>query len=146
MTPLQFAVPIGALESISGAFPYAILALVLVNVLTRHRAHSSYVQAASDGADALDRYVPHVVVSAVLVFVSLLFLVIEPHSGMVISVLVIGTMIADMFEFEARNVEARNNLDVEKPKGAITVSLLAVLYAAYLAFFWVIREQWASIV
>ncbi|GAB7013520.1 DUF7313 family protein [Halolamina salina] len=146
MTPLQFAVPIGALESVSGAFPYVILALVLANFVTRHRAFSHYKRAAENGADTLDRYVPHVAVSAVLALVSLLYLVIEPHSGMVISVLVVGTVIADIFEFEARNVEARNNLDIEKPKGAITVSILMLLYASFLALFWVIEDQWAAIV
>ena len=146
MTPLQFAVPVGALESVSGALPYVILALVLVNFATRHRAFSSYKRAANDGADTLDRYTPHVVVSAVLVLVCLLYLVIEPHSGMVISVLAIGTVVADFFEFEARNVEARNNLDVERPKGAITVSILALLYAAFLALFWVIKGPWESVI
>ena len=146
MTPLQFAVPIGALESVSGALPYVILALVLVSLVTRHLAYSHYKQSARDGADALERYTPHYAVSAVLVLACLLYMVIEPHSGMVVSVLVIGTFVADMFEFESRNVEARNNLDIDRPNGAITVSVLAVLYAAYLALFWVIREQWTAIV
>jgi hypothetical protein len=146
MTALQFAVPIGALESVSEAFPYAILALVLATLVTRHLAHRSYKQSARDGADVLSRYTPHYALSAVLVFVCLLYLVIEPHSGMVISTLVIGTFVADLFEFEARNVEARNDLEIDRPNGAITVSVLAVLYAGFLALFWVIKGPWEAIV
>jgi hypothetical protein len=146
MTPLQFAVPIGALESISGAFPYVILALVVANLLTRHLAFRSYKRAAEGGAETLSRYTPHVAISALAILVSLLYLVIEPHSGMVISTLVVGTFVADLFEFEARQVEARNNLDIEKPKGAITASLLALLYALYISLFWVIKGPWEAIV
>jgi len=146
MTPLQFAVPVGALETFSGAFPYVILALVLANFATRHRAFSSYKRAANDGADSLDRYTPHAVVSALLVLACLLYMVIQPHSGMVISVLVLGTVVADLFEFEARNVEARNNLEIERPKGAITVSIFALLYAAFLALFWVIKGPWEAVI
>ncbi|KPN30829.1 hypothetical protein SY89_01569 [Halolamina pelagica] len=65
---------------------------------------------------------------------------------MVISTLVVGTFVADLFEFEARQVEARNNLDIEKPKGAITASLLALLYALYISLFWVIKGPWEAIV
>ncbi|NHX35719.1 MULTISPECIES: DUF7313 family protein [Halolamina] len=146
MTPLQFAVPIGALESISGAFPYVILGLVVANLLTRHLAYRRYKRAAEGGADTLSRYTPHVAVSALAILVSLLYLVIEPHSGMVISVLVVGTFVADVFEFEARQVEARNNLEIEKPKGAITASVVALLYALYIALFWVIEGPWEAIV
>jgi len=146
MTPLQFAVPIGALESISGAFPYVILALIVANLLTRHLAYKSYKRAAGEGADTLDRYTPHMAISALAIAASLLYLVIEPHSGMVISALVVGTFVADMFEFEARQVEARNNLEIERPKGAITASVFALLYAAYIALFWVIKGPWEAII
>ncbi|WP_049980926.1 DUF7313 family protein [Halolamina rubra] len=146
MTPLQFAVPIGALESFSGAFPYVILALVVANLLTRHLAYRSYKRAAENGADALDRYTPHMTISALAILASLLYLVIEPHSGMVISTLVVGTFVADIFEFEARQVEARNNLEIEKPKGAITASVVALLYAMYLALFWVIQGPWEAVI
>lgn len=146
MTPLQFAVPVGALESVSWALPYVILALVLVNFLTRHRAHTTHRRAADEGAEALDRYTPHVAISAVLVLVCFLYTVVEPHSGMVISVLVIGTVVTDFFEFEARLVEARNNMDIERPKAAIVASFVALLYALYISLFWVIKGPWEAII
>ncbi|MFW5896287.1 MAG: DUF7313 family protein [archaeon] len=146
MSLLQFAAPIGAIESVSGELPYVILALVLVNLVTRHLAHRRHKQLAADGAESMSRFGPHVAVSAVLVFVCFLFMVVEPHSGMVISVLAVGTVLADFFEFEARLVEARNNLEIEAPKAAITTSIVTLLYAAYLALFWIVREQWTSIV
>ena len=146
MTPLQFAVPVGAIESVSGELPYVILALLLASFVTRHLRHSRHERAAAEDADSLSRYAPHVVVSALLVLSSFLYLVVEPHSGMVISVLVTGTALADFFEFEARMVELRNNLEIERPKAAITASVLALLYALYISLFWVIQDQWAAIV
>lgn len=147
MTPLQFAVPVGALESVSWALPYVILALVLVNFVTRYLAHSSHKRAADDDdAETLDRYTPHVAISAVLVLVCFLYTVVEPHSGMVISVLVVGTVVTDFFEFEARLVEARNNMAIEAPKAAIAASFVALLYALYISLFWVIKEPWEAVI
>lgn len=146
MSPLQFAVPVGAIESVSGELPYVILALVLISLVTRHLAHSRHKRAADDGAEAIGRYLPHVVVSALLVLAALLYMVVVPHSGMVISVLVVGTVLADFFEFEARLVEARNDMAIEAPKSAIAASVVALLYAGYIALFWIVREQWTAIV
>lgn len=146
MTLLQFAVPVGALEAVSGELPYVILALVVVSLVTRHLAHNSHTRAAKEGAEALSRYTPHIVVSALLVLSCFLYLVVEPHSGMVISVLVLGAVIADFFEFEARLVEVRNNMELEAPKSAITASFVALLYALYIAVFWVIKEPWEAVI
>jgi len=146
MTPLQFVVPVGALESVAGALPYVILALVLVTLVTRHLAHTAHERAADEGAEALSRYTPHVALSAVLVLACLTYMVVEPHSGMVISVLVIGMVIADFFEFEARLVEARNNMELEAPKSAIAASFVALLYALYISLFWVIKGPWEAVV
>lgn len=146
MTPLQFAVPVGALESVAGELPYVILALLLASFATRHLRHSRHERAAEQDADTLSRYVPHVVVSALLVLSCFLYMIVEPHAGMVISVLVTGTVLADFFEFEARMVELRNNLGIERPKAAIAASVLSLLYALYISVFWVIQDQWAAIV
>jgi hypothetical protein len=146
MTPLQFAVPVGALESVAGELPYVILALLLVSFVTRHLRHSRHERAAEQDADTLSRFTPHVAVSALLVLASFLYMVVEPHSGMVISVLVTGTLVTDFFEFEARSVELRNNLGIERPKAAITASLLTLLYALYISLFWVIQDQWDAII
>lgn len=146
MTLLQFAVPVGALEAVSGELPYVILALVLVNLVTRHMAHSSHTRAVENGAETLSRYTPHIAVSAVLVLTCFLYMIVEPHSGMVISVLVVGAVIADFFEFEARLVEVRNNMELEAPKSAITVSFVALLYALYISLFWVIKGPWEAVI
>jgi len=146
MSPLQFALPVGAIESVSGQLPYAILALVLISLVTRHLGHSSRKHAVENGADEVSRFVPHLVVTALMVLACFLYLVVEPHSGMVISVLVTGTVVTDFFEFEARSVEARNNLEFEPPKAAIVASLISLTYAAYIALFWIVREQWTAIV
>ena len=146
MTPLQFAVPVGAIESISGELPYVILALLLVSFVTRHRAHSKHKRAAEAGAESLSRHTPHVLVMALLVAASFLYLIVEPHSGMVISVLVVGTVVSEFFEFEARLVEARNNMPIERPKATIAASLLSLAYALYLALFWIIRDPWTSVI
>lgn len=146
MTPLEFLVPIGALESVAWVLPYAILALVLATFVTRHQAHQRHKQAASDGADALERYTPHVAVSVLLVVACFLYMVVHPHGGMVISVLALGMVVSDFFEFEARLVEARNDLELEAPKSAIVASLVALLYALYQSVFWVIKGPWEAIV
>ncbi|GAB7094979.1 hypothetical protein JCM30237_21320 [Halolamina litorea] len=146
MSPLQFAVPVGALESVAGELPYAILAFIVLSLVTRHFEYSSHERAVDDGAESLSRSVPHVVVSALAVAASFLYMIVHPHSGMVISVLVTGTVLTDFFEFESRLVEARNDLELERPKAAIAAGLLSLGYAAYISLFWIVREQWVSIV
>jgi hypothetical protein len=146
MEPLQFLVPVGRLEAVAGLIPYAALVLVVANMVTRKLAHRSYVRQADEGDEPISRYRPHVVVSFLLVFVSLAYLVVAPHAGMVLSVLVVGTMLADLFEFEARQVEVRNGMTVESPKSAVVGSTLVLLYAAYQSLFFLIQPYWAQIV
>jgi ABC-type transport system involved in cytochrome c biogenesis permease subunit len=144
MTPLEFLVPMEALESVAWALPYVILALIAGSFLTRHQAHSRYKQA--DGVEAVERYTPHVALSVVLVLACFLYMVVHPHGGMVLSVLVVGMVIADFFEFEARLVEIRNDMQLETPKSAIVASVIALSYAAYQALFWVIQGPWETVV
>ena len=125
MTPLEFLVPLGALESVAGVLPYVILVLVLGSFLTRHRAHQTHKRAADDGVDAVERYTPHSALSIVLV---------------------LGMVVADFFEFEARLVEVRNDMELEAPKSAIGASVLALTYAAFQALFWIIKEPWEMII
>jgi len=146
MTPLEFLVPLGALESVAGVLPYVILVLVVGSFLTRHRAHQSHKRAAEEGAEAVERYTPHTALSILLVLASFLYMVVRPHGGMVISVLVVGMVIADFFEFEARLVEARNDMELEAPKSAIAASFVALLYAAFQALFWIIKEPWETVI
>lgn len=146
-SPLEFLVPLGALESVAGVLPYVILVVVLVNVVTRLLAQRSFERAADEGDDdALSRYLPHEIVNVLLVVLSFAFMVVEPHGGMVLSVLVIGMVISDFFEYEARRVEARNNLEMDKPNSAIVASVLVIAYAGYQALFFAIEPIWNSII
>ncbi|ESS07528.1 MAG: hypothetical protein A07HB70_00068 [uncultured archaeon A07HB70] len=147
MEPLQFLVPVEDLVAVEGLLPYAALALVLVNMVTRLLGHRTYVsQAESGGVAAVSRYVPHTVTSVSLLLVSFAYMIVAPHGGMVLSVLVVGTLLADFFEFESRKVEARNDMPIERPKSALTGSLLVMLYAGYQSIFFVIQPFWNAVV
>jgi hypothetical protein len=138
MQPLQFAVPLGALEAVADVMPYAILVLVLANMVTRAISHRKHVKQAEDGEDALSRSIPHTLTNLLLILAAFAFMIVEPHGGMVLSVLVVSMFLADFFEFESRKVEARNDMSLEAPKGAITASLIVLLYAAYQSVFFIV--------
>lgn len=146
-SPLEFLVPLGALESVADVLPFAILAVVLVNLLTRILAQRSYEQTAAGGDDeAMTRYLPHETVNVLLVLLSFGYMIVHPHGGMVLSILVVGMVISDFFEYEARRVEARNDMEMDKPNSAIVASVLVVAYAGYQALFFVIEPLWSAIV
>ena len=147
-SPLEFLVPLGALESVAGVLPYVILVVVLVNVVTRLLAQRSFERAAAEGDDddALSRYLPHETVNVLLIVLSFAFMIVEPHGGMVLSVLVVGMVISDFFEYESRRVEARNDLEMDKPNSAIVASVLVIAYAGYQALFFLIEPIWSSII
>lgn len=146
MYPSQFLVPLGALEAASPIVLYGLLALALANMGTRLLAHRHHVSQVEEGMEDLERYLPHQVTSLLLVLFAFALMVLHPHGGMVASVLVLGTLAADFFEFEARQVEARNGMTVERPKSALTGSVLVLLYAAYQSVFFVIQPVWSAIV
>jgi hypothetical protein len=146
MQPLQFVVPVGALDALEPYIAHVVLALVVANMLTRIRAHSVHQRMVDDGADELSRYLPHSLTMIALVIASFVFLVIEPHGGMVMSVLAIGLLLTDFFEFESRQVEARNDMTFERPKGAVAASVLALLYAGYQSLFVFIEPLWNAVV
>lgn len=146
MQPLQFLVPVGALAEFETLIPIAALVLVLVNMATRllgFRKHRSQVES---GDESLSWYAPHIASSLVLLLASFAFLIVEPHGGMVLSVLVLGMVMADFFEFEARNVEARNALSLELPKAGLVASAFVLLYAGYQALFFLIKPLWDAVI
>jgi len=61
-------------------------------------------------------------------------------------VLVLGAVITDFFEFESRKVEARRDIPLERPKGAIVAVVLLAMYASYQALFWIIKSPWEAVV
>lgn len=147
MQPIQFLIPIDTLAAFEDLLKYIILGLVVVNMVTRILAHHRQRNQAEEGDDsALSRWLPHMVVSVLLVLASFAFLVVDPHAGMVLSVLVLGMFVADFFEFEARKVEVRNGLDFERPKAAITASVVVLMYAAYQSLFFLVKDYWQLVV
>jgi ABC-type anion transport system duplicated permease subunit len=148
MQPLQFLVPLDPLVAAESAIPFVVLALVLANMVTRLLAHRKHVEQAKDAEDdsEITRYLPHSVTTVLLVLASFAFLVVAPHGGMVMSVLVLGVFLADFFEFESRKVEARNEMEMERPKAAVTASLVALLYAAFQSLFFIVEPVWTAIV
>jgi uncharacterized protein involved in cysteine biosynthesis len=146
MQPLQFVVPVGALDALEPYIAHVVLALVVVNMLTRIRAYSVHSQQVVDGADELRRHTPHALSTVALVLASFVFLLVEPHGGMVMSVIAVGLLLTDFFEFESRQVEARNDMTFERPKGAVAASILALLYAGYQSLFIFVQPVWNAIV
>ncbi|WP_435153500.1 DUF7313 family protein [Haladaptatus sp. DFWS20] len=144
MQALSLLGPLDVLE------PYAealVLALVLVNMGTRMLAFRNYrKQARDDDRETLDRWVPHEITNVLLVLASFYLLTIHHHAGIVLSTLVLGLFLTDFFEVEARSVELRRGVPLDKPKGALTASFVVFLYAAYLSLFQFIKPFWSAIV
>lgn len=126
---------------------YVLLVLVLANFGTRLLAHRRHeAQYEGGGAEALARHPAHVASNVLLVVTSFFYMTIAHHGGMVMSVLVLGAVITDFFEFESRKVEARRDIPLERPKGAIVAVVLVAMYASYQALFWLIKDPWSAVV
>ena len=148
MYPLSLFGPVDAVLG-SGEPPlivYVLVVLAVANVITRTISHRSNVNQARDGADAIEQHPAHIATTILLILGSFYLGTVELHSGMVLSVLVVGMFVTDFFELEARRVEARNDRAIGRPNGAIAASVLVVLYAAYLSVFFVVAPLWNAIV
>ena len=118
--------------ALRGQIAIVLLALVLVNMVTRFLAQRRYLDQYDDGgADAITRWIPHEISNGVLVLASFYVLTVAHHGGIVTSMLVVGLVITDFFEFESRKVEARRDLPLDRPKAAIGAWLLALLYIVF---------------
>jgi len=148
MQPLQFLVPLDALEALAPVLPLVVFGFVVLNILTRllqHRKHAAQADDSDD--DAVQRWLPHTLTTLGMVFASFLFMIVEPHGGMVMSVLALSVFVSDFFEFEARRVEANSkSKDLERPTAAIGASVFALLYASYQSFFFLIEPLWNTII
>jgi hypothetical protein len=143
----QFASLFGPVDALLRPWvEYIILVLVLVNIGARVAEYSSIKRQAADGPDAISRSGLRVATNVLLVVLSFYLATAHYHAGMILSTLVVGMVIADLFEFESRLVEARQGLEIERPKGAIGASLLVLAYAAYTTLFFVVAPLWNSIV
>lgn len=146
MDPLQFLVPLGWLDAVGPYLPVAIFGLVVVNAITRHVEYKSHRQGADGDDEDVSRYLPHALANVVLVVTGLLYVIHHPHGGLIMTTLLVTVFVADLFEFEARKVEARNGMAIERPKAAITAWGVALLYAAYQAFFVFVEPFWELVV
>lgn len=137
----------GPLDTVLGpVIDHVLLGLAVVNVGTRKRAADVYRRQAADGADTLSRYTPHVLSTWLLVLTSLYYLTLHHHAGFVSATLALGLFLTDFFEFEARQLEVREDRPLERPKGAIAASSILVLYAAYQSLFFVVAPVWNAVI
>jgi len=120
-----------------------LLGLVVANMGARALAHRAQVdrvaearEAGEDDPDeAIARHPAHIATNLVLVLVAFYYLTLAPHAGLVTSIIIIGVVLTDIFEFESRKVEARRDLSLDRPKAAVAGSVLALVYVAYVTFF-----------
>jgi hypothetical protein len=125
---------------------YVMLALIVLNIVARGLEYNRIVEQAKDGADAVGRHPLAVATNVLLVVGAFYYLTVERHAGMIVTLLVVGLFLTDFFEFESRRVEARQGWDIERPKGAIGASLIALLYIAYQALFYLVAPYWNTVV
>lgn len=126
---------------------YVLLALVILNMITRIVAHRRIVKTArEEGADAISRHPIHAASNVLLLVVSFYYTSLDQHTGIVATSLVFGVVITDFFEFESRKVDARRDIGIELPKGSIAASLLALTYVGYLSLFEFVAPLWNAIV
>ena len=136
-------------EVVSGVtiIEFLLLGLVIVNLAVRWVAHRGYVAAArDDGVDALSRSLLLDVTNVLLILGAFYYITVQVHGGVVFTFLVIGLLVADFFEFEARLVEARTEAPLERPKGALFASTLVFAYIAYQSLFFLIQPFWDAVV
>jgi len=137
----------GPVDTFLGPFiEYVLLALLVVNIAGRALEYERIKRQASEGPEAINRHPLRVGTNVLLLAGSFYYLTVHHHGGMVFSILVLGLFLTDLFEFESRKVEARREIDLERPKGAIAASMLALLYIAYQTLFFIIAPVWNGIV
>ncbi|WP_232688115.1 DUF7313 family protein [Halobacterium zhouii] len=124
---------------------YALLALVVLNFVSRYVAHRAHRRQAENDEE-LTRHFFHSFTSWGLVLLSFYYLTLHHHAGIVVSILALSTFLADFFEFEARKVEIREGEPLESPKGAIVAATFMLLYVGYLSVFFLLKPYWSQVV
>ena len=138
----------GPLDAALGdVMAWVVLALAVINIGTRLVAHRQHVkQAEEDGAEAISRHPVHQASLVLLVLASFYYTTLHQHGGVVVSTLVAGVFLSDFFEFEARKVEARRDVPLDRPKGSIAAGMLVLAYAGYQALFFLIEGPVGAII
>lgn len=126
---------------------YLLLALVLLNAVTRLLAHNKHVsQYRDNGAESVQRYAPHDVANVLLLLGSFYYLTVSLEAGIIVATLVVGLVVTDFFEFEGRKVEARNDKQLQIPKAGLAAWGVVFVYVAYRSLFIVVEPLWDVIV
>jgi hypothetical protein len=125
---------------------YVMLLLIVVNMAARGIEYDRIVDQAAAGAEAISRHPLRVGTNFLLVVGAFYYLSLERHAGLIVSLLVVSLFVTDVFEFEARKVEARQGLDIDRPWGAIGASSVALLYIAYQTLFFLVKPYWSAVV
>lgn len=137
----------GPIDLLYPYIEFVLLGLVLLNAATRRIGHGRHVdQYESGGADAIDRFTPHTIANVLLLLAAFYYTTISFQAGVLLVVMVVGVVITDLFEFEARLVEARKDAPLEMPKGSFAAWGLAAVYVAYRSLFFVVAPIWDAIV
>jgi hypothetical protein len=125
---------------------YVMLVLVVVNVAARGIEYDRIVDQAEEGAAAITRHPLRVATNFLLVVGAFYYLTVDRHAGLIVSLLVVSLFLTDFFEFEARKVEARQGLEIDRPWSAIGASSVALLYVAYQTLFFLVKPYWSAVV
>lgn len=113
---------------------YVLLVLVVLNMAGRALEYNRLVDQAQEGAEHLSRNPLRVGTNFLLVVGAFYLLTVERHAGIVVSLLVVGVFISDLFEFESREVEARQGWEIERPWASMVGSTLVLAYVVYQIF------------
>jgi len=132
MDPLQFLVPLGWIETIGPIAPIGILVLVVANIGTRILENRKQAYQLEQD-EPLTRHPLNTITTMGIVTLGLLFVLYRPISGMIMMIPIFGLFVADVFEFEGRQVEANNDLAFEWPKATLFATGLTLIYAMYYA-------------
>lgn len=126
---------------------YILLVLLLANMGARVLEFKQHEEQAQSGDwKDITRHPLRVATSFLLIVGSFYYLTVHQHGGMVFAILVLGIFITDLFEFESRQVEVRQGVDLDRPFGSISASALALLYILYQTLFFVIAPVWNAII
>lgn len=124
----------GAVGGLAPVLIYVLLVVVVLNMAGRALEYRRLVDQTEEGAEQLSRHPLRVATNVLLVLGAFALLLVERHAGMVVSLLVVGVFISDLFEFEAREVEARQGWELERPWSSIGGSTLVLAYVVYQIF------------
>tara|TARA_A100001037_G_scaffold273406_1_gene270307 strand:+ start:2489 stop:2926 length:438 start_codon:yes stop_codon:yes gene_type:complete len=105
---------------------------VVTNLVTRLLAHRSHIRQNKQEKGSLERLKIHEISNGMLIIFSFYYMTLHHHGGMILSLMVLTMVLADIFEFEARLVESRGDMEIELPKGSMLASMLVLIYILYI--------------